>query len=113
MQDPKNMRKGCDTCGADPNQPCITVDGYIAERVHWGRGSPPRCKIVGRSKELDFFLYEFTVIADLIDRDWNYLAEDGPTLFPGTDICADCGESYSRPGLVRRCQERHRDRSLV
>jgi hypothetical protein len=29
-------------------------------------------------------------------------------LFPGTDICGDCGEPYSEPGLVRRCRDRHR-----
>lgn len=30
-----------------------------------------------------------------------------PVLFPGTDICADCGELYTKFGLMERCKERH------
>src|ERR671913_1077943 len=28
-------------------------------------------------------------------------------LFPGTNICADCGESYDEPGLLWRCRNHH------
>ena len=39
------------------------------------------------------------------------LLDDGQTiretLFPGTNICADCGEPYDQPGLVSRCKPRH------
>ena len=108
MQNPKHMRKPCGSCGADSGQPCITVDGYIAERVHWGRTSPPRCKIVGQGKEIDFWLHEFEVVTHLVERDPNYTeSEDRPVLFTGTNICADCGERYNQPALLRRCQDRH------
>lgn len=30
-----------------------------------------------------------------------------PVLFPGTAICADCGELYTERGLIERCEERH------
>jgi len=29
-------------------------------------------------------------------------------LFPGTDQCADCGEPYSKPGLIKRCAKLHK-----
>jgi len=30
-----------------------------------------------------------------------------PTLFEGSDQCADCGEPYDQPGLTSRCRDRH------
>ena len=32
------------------------------------------------------------------------------TLFPDSNICADCGEPYNRPGLISRCKDRHQER---
>lgn len=110
MQDPKHWRAECPTCGALKNQPCITADGYLAERVHWGRPglSTPLCKIEGRGKEILLFLHEFTVVADLVGRDNSIPADpDKPVLFAGTNICADCGEPYDQPGLIKRCKKRH------
>jgi hypothetical protein len=34
-------------------------------------------------------------------------ASDYPALFPGTDICADCGEPYGQDGFSTRCLRRH------
>ena len=36
-----------------------------------------------------------------------------PILFPGTQICADCGELYTVPGLIEKCRERHDPYSKV
>ena len=30
-----------------------------------------------------------------------------PILFPLSNVCADCGEPYDQPALIRRCAERH------
>lgn len=108
MQNPNHWRKECDSCGAHRGQPCRTIDGYVAQRVHWGRTSPPRCKIEGQGKEADFWLLEFEVIAGLVPYDPKFVGtKERPILFEGTNICADCGELYSGPGLLRRCAERH------
>lgn len=108
MQNPKHWQKECKSCGAQRNQPCLTVDGFLAERVHWGRGSPPRCKIIGRSKELDFWLQEFEVITRLLPDNVAFLTgDDRPVLFEGTNICAECGEPFNQVGLVRKCSDLH------
>jgi hypothetical protein len=111
MQNPKHWRSSCPACGARKDQPCITADGYTAERVHWGRPSlsRPLVKIEGRGKELVFFLHEFTVVADLAGRNNSSFvaSKEWPVLFTGTNICGDCGEPYDQRGLLRRCGERH------
>ena len=108
MQNPKHWHKECKSCGARRGQPCITIEGYVAERVHWGRDSPPRCKIEGRGREIDFWLHEFEVIDRLLPDDVSYLTDDDrPVLFAGTNICAHCGEPFSRPSLTRHCADYH------
>jgi hypothetical protein len=109
MQDPKNWKAECRTCGALKGKPCLTADGYLAERVHWGRPgmATPLCKLEGRGKELLLFLVEFTVIADLVPRIGYVATKEMPTLWPGSNVCADCGEPYDQPGLLDRCQQRH------
>lgn len=36
-----------------------------------------------------------------------------PRLFPHTNQCVDCGEDYNEPGLLTRCQKRHKGGKLL
>jgi hypothetical protein len=69
----------------------------------------------GSGKELLFFLHEFSVVMDLVPRIGFEATKEYPTLWPGSNVCADCGEPYSQPGLLskKRCGDRHPGRVRV
>jgi hypothetical protein len=94
MQDPKHIKSKCPKCHAERFQPCITNDGRVADKVHYGR--PYWSDQVNDGSDFK------ANIPPIRQHPW-------PILFPGTDICADCGESYRQPGLVQRCQKRHNE----
>lgn len=41
MQNTESQRYKCPRCVAQPGEPCLTVDGRVAEKVHYGRPHPP------------------------------------------------------------------------
>lgn len=118
MQDPKHTKSKCPKCQAPKGQPCITRYGTVAEKVHYGRpywssvaASFRPTKIQGNGVEFEINLEEFKVVKDLLKDIRTGLPDDPskPKLWPGTNICADCGEPYHQPGLVKRCKKRHTD----
>jgi hypothetical protein len=116
MQNPDHQKAHCPKCHADRGEPCVTIHGAVAEKVHYGRPywseqanqNTPLVIRTGHA-DLEATLVEFTVLTDLLQRDHtaNPPDETRPTLFPGTDICADCGDSYRLPALTARCETRH------
>lgn len=40
MQNPQSQKYRCPKCGAQPGRPCLTVDGRVAGKVHYGRPDP-------------------------------------------------------------------------
>lgn len=41
MQKSESQKYRCPKCAAMPGDPCLTVDGRVAEKVHYGRPNPP------------------------------------------------------------------------
>jgi hypothetical protein len=116
MQNPDHQKSKCPKCHAGQGEPCRTVHGVVAEKVHYGRpewsarADRKPCKLRGADVEMGFDLEEFTVLKDLWERE--HLGDhpedkDRPVLVPGTNICADCGENYQDPALTVRCEKRH------
>lgn len=38
MQNTESQRQRCPKCQAGPGEPCVTLSGELAEKVHYGRG---------------------------------------------------------------------------
>ena len=82
-----------------------TAKGYRRDELAdvWSRYLPPL---------FDFAVTSVTPSQSAPLRDVVTLVTDKPDaspaeLFPGTNICADCGESYDEPGLLWRCRNHH------
>jgi hypothetical protein len=39
MQNPEHQKSKCSKCHAGPGEPCVTLEGWVAEKVHYGRPS--------------------------------------------------------------------------
>lgn len=116
MQNPDHQKSKCPKCQAPQGEPCITAHGAIAEKVHYGRPHWSNvvdklrpAKIRGHGVELKINIEQFKVVKDLLKDFRTGLPDDPskPNLWPGTNICTDCGEPYQQPGLVKRCKKRH------
>lgn len=39
MQNPEHQKSKCPKCRADRGEPCVTLEGRVADKVHYGRPS--------------------------------------------------------------------------
>ena len=101
MQVEDHTKSKCPTCGAGRGEPCITEDGYVAERVHYGR--PYWSAKVGKPPDEPEFTFR--------DERPNVRTEPHPLggvrLFADSDQCAECGEDLNGYGFLARCAQFH------
>ena len=114
MQDPDHQLAKCGKCKAPRHAPCRGADGRVLEQVHYGRpywseiASRRPFKFQNGSGELLCeHLVELTVLAKLMPGTPLDPDDKRKVLFEGTDICADCGERYADPALIKRCEKNH------
>lgn len=120
MQDPNHQLAKCAKCKAPRHSPCRSDDGRILEHVHHGRPywseiasrRPFKFQSGGGQELFCEHLVEFAVLAKLMPGTPLDPGDKRKVLFEGTDICADCGERYVEPALIKRCEKNHDHKRL-